>query len=647
MFDTHATVNCLCHVINRKQADGGGGECLHFHARLAVALGSDVAMNGVFCFIDDEIGGDTSQGDGVAEWNQFTGALGGLNGGNAGDAEYVTFFGISVANQRQGFRLHGDGAGGTGDAGGFGFAADIHHMCLPGLVEMGQILVGHRELRSVTNGLKALCRGCAIIASMPFSRRLTACLLALALLAEPVWANDLPELGDVASNELSLATEKQIGQQIMHEIRWREASYLDDPDVESYLNQLGGRLASLSSDPGIGFYFFTINDRSINAFAMPGGFIGVHTGLILAAESESELAGVVAHEISHVTQRHIARQVYQSKQIGMASMLAMGLALLAARSNAQLAGAAIATTQAGAASAQLAFSRDFEREADRLGFDIMRRSGLDVRGMSLFFTRLQKATRLYENNATAYLRTHPLTVERLSDMQNREHDLPYRQVVDSIDFQLVKAKLRAMLGTPGEAIKDFNNLLTEKKYTAEAPTRFGLAFALYRARDWAGAERELTAVRRSGVSAAMLERLAAETRLAQGDPVGGLKVYRDAMVRFPMSLGLLYGYGQALIATRQFDEALRFVETQVANNPEDIRFRKMLAESHAGLGHQALQYRSMAEVFSLQGQTADAIQQLELAQKAGDANFYEMSGIDARLRELKVRRMQELKEKRK
>ena len=227
---------------------------------------------------------------------------------------------------------------------------------------------------------------------MRVAQRFLAGVLACALVAQPLRAADLPELGDAASNELSLALEKKIGQQIMNEIRWREPSYLDDPDIENYLNQLGGRLVAASDDPGMGFQFFAIDDPSINAFAMPGGFIGVHTGLILSAQTESELAGVLAHEISHVTQRHIARQVFQSKKLSMASMLAMGLALLAARSNPQAAGAAITATQAGAISAQLAFSRDFERESDRLGFDTLQKAGYDVRGMSGFFERLQQST---------------------------------------------------------------------------------------------------------------------------------------------------------------------------------------------------------------------------------------------------------------
>jgi len=481
---------------------------------------------------------------------------------------------------------------------------------------------------------------------MRFHQRLVAALLVLSLLAPSLRADDLPELGDAASNDLSLATEKKIGQQIMHQIRWHDAAYLDDYDVEAYLNQLGGRLSAVSNDPGLGFYFFPINDPAINAFAMPGGFIGVHTGLLLAAQSESELAGVLAHEISHVTQRHIARQVFQSRQMSVAAMLAMGLALLAARSNTQAAGGAIVGAQAGVATAQLAFSRDFERESDRVGFEILRKAGFDVRGMAQFFERLQKAVRLYENNATAYLRTHPLTGERLSDMQNREQSVAYRQVTDSQDFHLVRARLRAMVGTPGEAVRDMEGLLRDKKFSSEAAVRYGLAVALGRKQDWAGAERELLAARKLKLVSAMLERQLAEVRLAQGDAGGGLALYREAMLRYPLNQALIYGYGEALIKTRRFDEALRFSEMQLQNYPQDVRLHKLRAESFAGMGRQAQQHQALAESFALQGQTMAAIEQLNLAQRAGDANFYEQSVIDARLRELKRRLADELKEKR-
>jgi predicted Zn-dependent protease len=480
---------------------------------------------------------------------------------------------------------------------------------------------------------------------MLLARRFLAGLLACALAAQPLRGEELPELGDIASDELSLAAEKKIGQQIMNEIRWREPTYLDDPDIETYLNQLGGRLVAVSSDPGMGFYFFPINEPTINAFAMPGGFIGVHTGLILSAQTESELAGVLAHEISHVTQRHIARQLFQSKKLSMASMVAMGLALLAARSNPQAAMAGISASQAGAISAQLAYSRDFEREADRLGFDTLKQGGFDPGGMPGFFERLQSSTRLYENNATAYLRTHPLTVERLSDMQNRQQTVSYRQVADSQDFLLVRARVRALQGRPVDAVRDFETLLREKKYASEGGARYGLAVAYARSANWAAAEQELLAVRKLKVSSAMVERLLAESRVARGDLEGGLATYRDAMARYPLNRSVLYGYGDALVGGKRYAEALKFSDTQLQSYPQDARFYRMRAEAYGGLGRRSQQHLALAEMTLLKGQTAGAIEQLQLAQQAGDGNFFEMSVIDGRLREMKKRQLEEMKER--
>ena len=144
----------------------------------------------------------------------------------------------------------------------------------------------------------------------------------------------------------------------------------------------------------------------------------------------------------------------------------------------------------------------------------------------------------------------------------------------------------------------------------------------------------------------MFEHLRADARLAQGDTAAGLAIYRDAMVRYPLNQALIYGYGAALITARRYDDALRFAESQLRNYPEDVRLHKMRAESYAGLGQRAMQHRALAEVFILQGQTAGAIEQLQLAQRAGDANFYEMSSIDARLREMRLRQAEEMKEKR-
>lgn len=482
---------------------------------------------------------------------------------------------------------------------------------------------------------------------MRVHQRILAALLAGLLAVSTVAGSELPELGDVAGSDLPLSTEKKIGQRIMNEIRNGDPLYLDDPDVETYLNQLGNRLAAVSDDAAIGFFFFPVGDPSINAFAMPGGYIGVHTGLLLAAQSESELAAVLAHEISHVTQRHIARQISQSRSVNMAAMLGMALALLAARSNSNLAGAALATSQAGAISAQLAYSRDFEREADRSGFELLRRAGFDTQGMAQFFERLSKAMRVTETQSSAYLRTHPLSLERMSDMQNREFAGSYRQVPDSLDFQLVRARVRAQEGPAGDAVRTLRRQLDERKFASETAARYGLAAALARAGDWPAADLELQRIRGPRLAGSpMIERLAAEVRLGRGDVAGGLALYREAMVRFPLIMSLVYGYGQALTRHGRYAEAQRFAETQLQSYPADIRLNKLRAEGYAGQGRRAMQHLALAEVFVLQEQLPVAIEQLNQAQRAGDANFYEQSTIDARLRELKRRHAEELKERR-
>jgi predicted Zn-dependent protease len=465
--------------------------------------------------------------------------------------------------------------------------------------------------------------------TMSRSHRLLPGILALALISQPVYADDLPELGDVASNELSLATEKKIGQKIMDEIRWREASYLDDPDVENYLNQLGARLVAVGNDPGMGFQFFAIDDMSINAFAMPGGYIGVHVGCCWRLRPNQSLPAFSPTKYRTSPSATSRARVYQSKQLSMASMVAMGLSLLAARSSPQGTMAAISTTQAGAISAQLAFSRDFERESDRLGFEMLRRAGYDVRGMSTFFGRLQQSTRQYENNATAYLRTHPLSGERMSDMQNRERPVTYRQVADSPEFHLVRARVRALQGRPVDAVREFETSLRDRKYASEASTRYGLAVALARNRDWRAAEQELAAVRKLKVTSPMVDRQLAEVRMGRGDKDAGLALYREAMVRYPLNMPLLYGYGSALLAEKQFSAALGFADEQLQNHPQDARFLKLRADSYAGLGRRSQHHLALAELTALKGQTAGAIEQLQLAQQAGDANFYEMS-IDRR-----------------
>ncbi|MDR3298763.1 MAG: M48 family metalloprotease [Candidatus Accumulibacter sp.] len=456
-------------------------------------------------------------------------------------------------------------------------------------------------------------------------------------------ANDLPDLGESSRAELSPRMEQRIGEDIMNEIRLREPSYVDDPELNDYLGQIGRRLVEASANPNGVFHFFAIRDGTVNAFAMFGGYIGVNTGTLITAQSESELAGVLAHEIAHVTQNHLARQIAMEKQNTIPSLIAMALGILAARSNSSIAAGAIMSAQAGMIQAQLAYSRDFEREADRVGYQSLEKAGFDVNGMSDFFERLQKAGRLYENNAPVYFRSHPLTVERLSDMQNRAQDSPYRQVVSSLDFHLVRARLRVQAMQPKDAIAEFERLLQEKKYASETAARYGLAFALLRARDVEGARRAGAPLDGRQGESPILAGLTASIREQSGDFAGAQEIYKQALLRFPRAKSLVYGYADALYAAGSHQSALTFLEGQLSGDQTDFKLFGLQARAYAALGKRVAQRRAQAEFYMLQGLLGAAVEQLQLAQKEKDGDFYELSAVDARLRQLRVLQLEEKK----
>lgn len=488
-----------------------------------------------------------------------------------------------------------------------------------------------------------------VAAIIDFMRKLrfspTLIVLLLGLVPAAV-AEGLPDLGESAQADFSPQMEKKIGESTMREIRQREPSYVDDPEINGYLNRLGRRLAAQTQERGQEFEFFALSDATLNAFAMPGGYIGVHTGLILSAQSESELASVLAHEISHVTQRHLARMVAQQSQGQLAAMLAMAAAILAARNNPDIAMGAAVAGQAGVIQNQLNYSRDFEREADRMGLHLLEKAGYDIRDMGTFFDRLQKFGRLYENNAPGYLRTHPLTTERLADMGNRIQLRPYKQVPDSLDFTLVRAKLRAADGTPEDAVTEFEIQLGERKFKSEPATRYGLARAYLRAKNLTAAEAQVAELKRIKVMSAMVETLAAEIRTQQGDFAGAVRILREASTRHPQDRAVAYALAEALLADKRADEASKFLAADVQAHTTDFKTRTLQAKAYAMQGKQLRQHWALGESYALQGHLLPAIEQLQLAQKSTDGDFYDRSQVDARLRQLKGQQAEELKQKR-
>ncbi|MBQ7627157.1 MAG: M48 family metallopeptidase [Rhodocyclaceae bacterium] len=458
--------------------------------------------------------------------------------------------------------------------------------------------------------------------------------LSLLCAAPPLHAasDSLPDLGEVGTASLSVQDETRLGQRIMESIR-ADAAYLEDAEINYWLQSLGEKLVASSDKAGTPFEFFVVSDASINAFALPGGHIGVHTGLIDAVRNESELAGVLSHEIAHVSQRHIAQSIGRRNDTTLMMLAAMLAAALAARSNPDLTQAAIVSAQAGAIQSELGYSRAFEREADRIGLTILERAGFDVRGMVSFFERLQQTTRLYESkNLPAYLRTHPLTQERIADMANRVAQMSPREHADSADFRFARAKLRAGQGLPSDAAAYFRAEL--KKDPNNAALRYGLAQSLYLGKHNDEAWEALAPLRESAASP-FFDELAARIELARKRPQAALAIVDAALARAPQNRPLAYTRMDALLQDGQPQRAAELARDGVRRAPQDANYWTRLARASEALGKPADMHRAQAEVYALKGALPQAVEQLELARKSGGGDFYEQSTIDARLRELK------------
>jgi len=294
-------------------------------------------------------------------------------------------------------------------------------------------------------------------------------------------SNELPDMGSSSNRILPLNLEQELGDNYMRLLR-RELSINSDPLVQSYINQLGFRLVAANPDAeDRKFYFFVVNDASVNAFAMPGGYIGINSGLIQRADSENEIAGVIAHEIAHVTQRHIARRIEQQQQMSLPSMLAMLGSILIMTQDPEAGVAAMTGIQAGATQIMINHTRANESEADRVGITTLARAGFDPVGMTQFFEKMLALSR-YSGQRLAFLSTHPLSQQRITESRDRARKLSFIERTDERTFRLMKQR---MLGTMDQ---DFNQLYRsytaqlEKYATTEIPVdlKYGLAMIKYR-----------------------------------------------------------------------------------------------------------------------------------------------------------------------
>ena len=448
-----------------------------------------------------------------------------------------------------------------------------------------------------------------------------------------VFANELPDLGDSSQLIISAKEEQAIARAILKEVAV-SPEIVQDIEVIDYLKNLGNRLVAYSPNKTQQFNFFVVNESSINAFAMLGGVIGVHTGLILASNSESEVASVLGHEIAHVTQRHLPRMIAQQKTDSIKTVLGIALALLVARANPQLSAGTMTAASAMGVQKQLDYTRDHEKEADRVGFQILTDAGFDGRAMVSFFSTLQKGSRFSEGAAPSFLRTHPITTERISDISNRVKDTRYRQIPDNPDFVYIKSKLRATNGTPQSAVDEFEGNIRDKRYMNEAAERYGLAIAYMRKNDFVRARQEVDWLKTNAKKDALIETLACKLEVATNQSTQALNLYLKALNIYPNYRALIYGLAELYLMTNEPEKTIRLINDKLNIYPDDSYFFELLSKAYSKQGKELLQYQAQSEAYYRKFNLPRAIEQMEFAAKSKDGNFYQKSIVESRLKQL-------------
>lgn len=475
---------------------------------------------------------------------------------------------------------------------------------------------------------------------------LCAMMMLFALLTPAVGADpseDLPDFADSAGALISPAQEKKLGESFMRQIR-RYAPVVDDIEVEDYIRQLGGSLAKYADYDG-DFTFFVIDSNVINAFAVPGGFIGFHTGLILNSKSESEVASVMAHEIVHITQRHGARGIESRARNNIPAMAALLGAVVLTAIDPQAGIGALTAVQAAQAQQQINFTRGNEREADRIGIKLLNEAGYNTQSMADFFQRLQIANRYTDpKHIPEILRTHPVTVNRISEARERADRMDNSNVRDdSFEYKIVWHKLNVRAAQdPSQAKYYYSKLLADGEYQYEPIARYGYVLALTEAGDYNDARVEIAKLLASDPGVISFRLAAAELEERVQDFPAALKHYRIAYEMDPTSRAVVYGYADALTKGGEPEKARELLKSFGVGNSQDPKYYAIIAEAETRMGAEAKSHFSLAEYYRIVGELNLAAVQLRLAQKAPDVTNYELHRIDARLDEVN-KEMLELK----
>jgi predicted Zn-dependent protease len=492
--------------------------------------------------------------------------------------------------------------------------------------------------------------------------------------------NRLPNLGD--GIDIPLGVERRLGENIAREI-YRDPDYIDDPVLGDYVQSFWQVLLNAARQRGeltpeleqqFAWEVTLIRDRSINAFALPGGYLGVHLGLISAVSNGGELASVLAHELSHVTQRHIARMMSQQGRQGPMVIGAMILGMLAASRTPSASGMSAANAvmvggQAAAIQSQLNFSRDMEREADRVGYGVMTDAGFEPQGFVTMFEKLQQAARLNDNGSFPYLRSHPMTTERIADAQARQQLLPARPPVVTTPLHAMMSARALVLANPG--IDALRGLSVQAASTTvptaplwrQAGTLYAATLAEMRQRDWVNARRTFARLEALSLTEPAAQRvvllLKAELALQSGEAMQAVNLLstKTSVINIHDRASRLL-LAQSRVATQlpaQGKLASDDLVMWVNRMPRDANAWLYLSAAYELQGDTLHAIRAQAEARAAELDYAAALDRFKAAQtvayqlaregKLDRSGNIEASIVDARLRELERLRREQMLER--
>lgn len=460
---------------------------------------------------------------------------------------------------------------------------------------------------------------------MKFSPRHILFALALALFpatqqADPTAKIVLPDMGDSSGTIITPAEEKELGEYFFRSLH-SQVAINQDAEIQEYIQTIGQKLAANSDGPTLPFHFFVVMENDINAFAGPGGYVGVNSGLIVLTEVESELASVMAHEIAHVTQRHLYRAAEAAGRMSVPTMAAMLAAILLGTQSPAMGQAAIMAIMGSSVQFQIDFTRENEMEADRVGMQTLQEAKYDPRSMPTFFERLQQSSRYYGRDLPEFLRTHPVTASRISDTRGRAETYPYRQYPDSLSYQLIKAKLRVIASNDDAgATQYFRSRLSQGTSEQRTVAQYGVGLVALKAQRYNEAESVFQQLAKQNPGQSHYATALARTALESKNYRVALTRYQKLIEQFPNNEAIKLEYITALVRSGDSAAAKKSLSALSYKTQKLPVYYELLAQVYSDLKQPAESHRYLAEYYYAMGQIQDAIFQIRLAQQSKGVN---------------------------